>query len=207
MGTFVKMVVKLGGENELLSVRQPDNTTLYEAAGKTTHKGIEYGLNYHPNTEWSFRFGGTNAIHKFDEFVLSTRPSDEIQNVNGKTMPSAPSWIANSEVTYKPLFLDGFRVALEWQHMSSWYQNQINTSVYDERGAFGLKGISVLNFRTGFEWKGVQVFMNVLNLTDELYAFNATRGNTATSTATYVAAPPRTFVFGLQYNFSSKKII
>src|SRR5690606_32965006 len=105
------------------------------------------------------------------------------------------------------LFLDGFRVALEWQHMSSWYQNQINTSVYDERGAFGLKGISVLNFRTGYEWKGVEVFMNVLNVTDELYAFNATRGNTATSTSTFVAAPPRTFVFGLQYNFSSKKTI
>lgn len=197
----------LKGENELLSVRQPDNTSLYEAAGETTHKGIEYGLNYHPNTEWTIRFGGTNAIHKFDEFILSTRPSDEIQNVNGKTMPSAPSWIANSEIIYKPMFLDGFRVGVEWQHMSSWYQNQVNTSVYDERGAFGLKGISVLSFRTGYEWSGVEVFMNVLNITDELYAFNATRGNTAASTSTYVAAPPRTFVFGLQYNFSSKKII
>jgi outer membrane receptor protein involved in Fe transport len=44
-----------------------------------------------------------------------------------------------------------------------------------------------------------------MNATDELYAFNATRGNSSTSRSTYTPAPPRTFVFGLQYNFTGKK--
>lgn len=198
-------VYQMKGTNELLSIRQPDNTTLYQTAGKTTHEGVEYGITYRPNSEWMIRFGGTNAIHRFDEFVLSTKPSDKVKDVNGMIMPSAPSWIANSEVIYKPKFVKGLRVGIEWQRMSSWYQNQINTVKYEDKGVFGLKGISVLNFRTGYEWKGIEVFMNVMNLTYELYAFNATRGNNTTDRTTYTAAPPRTFVFGVQYNFTGKR--
>lgn len=194
----------MDGTNELLNIRQPDNSTDYQSAGKTTHKGIEYGLTYRPDAQWMIRFGGTNAVHRFDEFVLSTRSTDQVQNVNGKIMPSAPSWVANSEVVYKPEFIKGFRIGVEWQRMSSWYQNQVNTVKYDDKGALGMKGISVMNFRTGYKWKGAEVFMNVMNLTDELYAFSATRGNSAADRTTYTSAPPRTFVFGIQYNFAGK---
>lgn len=194
----------MAGTNELLNIRQPDNSTDYQSAGKTTHKGIEYGLTYRPDAQWMIRFGGTNALHRFDEFVLSTRSTDQVQNVNGKVMPTAPSWIANSEVIFKPESIKGFRIGVEWQRMSSWYQNQVNTVKYEDKGVFGMKGISVLNFRTGYKWKGAEVFMNVMNLTDELYAFSATRGNNTTDRATYTPAPPRTFVFGIQYNFTGK---
>lgn len=193
------------GSNELLSIRQPDNSTDYQSAGKTTHQGIEYGATFRPNTQWMIRVSGTNAMHRFDEFVLSTKSSDVVKDVNGKIMSSAPSWIANSEVVYKPKFIKGFRIGAEWQYMSAWYQDQINAVMYDDKGAFGVRGISVLNFRTGYQWKCAEVFVNVMNITDELYAYNATRGNATNSRTTYTPAPPRTFVFGIQYNFVSKK--
>ncbi|MDP2387495.1 MAG: TonB-dependent receptor [Bacteroidota bacterium] len=196
---------QLLGKNELLSIRQPDNSTDYQSAGKTTHQGVEYGATYRPNKEWMIRFSGTNAVHRFDEFVLSTKASDVVKNVNGKIMPSAPSWIANSEVIYKPKYVKGLKVGLEWQHMSAWYQDQVNTVKYDNKGVFGAKGISVLNARIGYQWKGIEVFSNIMNLTNELYAFNATRGNLPSSRTTYTPAPPRTFVLGLQYNFTGKK--
>jgi len=185
---------QMKGSNELLSVRQTDNTYLYQTAGKTTHR---------PNTQWMARFGGTNAVHQFDSFVLSTNPNDAVQNVNGKTMPNAPSWIANSEVIYKPKYLKGFRIGIEWQRMSSYYENQVNTLKYNNKGAFGLAGISVLNFRTGYQWKSMEVFMNVLNFTNEFYAaiVTATNASNASRSATYNPGPPRTFVFGIQYNF------
>ena len=198
-------IYQMIGTNELLNIRQPDNSTDYQSAGKTTHQGIEYGVTYRPNVQWMIRFGGTNAMHCYDEFVLSTKTSDKIKNVNGKIMPSSPSWIANSEIIYKPTYVKGLRVGLEWQHMSCWYQNQINTIKYEDKGAFGLKGISVLNFRIGYQWKVIEVFSNIMNVTDELYAFNATRGNSETNRTAYTAAPPRTFVFGVQYNFTGKK--
>lgn len=198
--SFYEMV----GRNELLSIRQPDNSTDYQSAGKTTHRGIEYGITYRPTYEWMIRFSGTNAMHRFDEFVLSTKSTDAIKDVNGKIMPGAPSWIANSEIVYKPKYIKGLRVGIEWQHMSSWYQDQVNNVKYDDRGVFGVKGISVLNVRVGYQWKGVEVFCNIMNITNELYAFNATRGNTSSSRTTYTPAPPRTFVFGIQYNFTKK---
>jgi iron complex outermembrane receptor protein len=178
---------RLEGKNELLGIRQPDNTTDFQSAGKTLHEGIEYQITYRPNDAWNFRFGGTNAKHTFLDFVLSNRASDAIKNVNGKEMPQAPNFIANSEVTYK---YKGARIALEWQRIGPWFENQVNIRSYE--------GASVFNLRTGYNYKAYQVFANVLNLGDALYASAATRGNNVTDRATYTPAPPRTFVLGLQ---------
>lgn len=195
---------EMNGENELLSIRQPDNSTDYQSAGKTLHRGIEYGITYKPNAEWFIRFGATNAIHRYEQFTLSLKSSDVLKNVDGKDMPSAPSFIANTEITYKPKWAKGLRTSIEWQRISSYFQNQTNTVLYDDKTAFGLSGVSLLNLRAGYNFKGIEVFTNITNLTDELYANQASRGNNATDRTTYTAAAPRTFTVGVQYNFVGK---
>ena len=192
------------GKNELLNIRQADNSTDFQSAGKTQHKGVEYGITYRPDKQWMLRFSGTNALHRYDEFILSTAANAAIKDVNNKIMQSAPSFIANSEVVYKPKFVKNLRTGIEWERMSSWYQNQINTVSYNARGAFGLKGISVLNLRAGYQIKGIELFSNIMNITNELYAYSATRGNSSTDRSTFNAAAPRTFVFGIQYNFTAQ---
>ena len=188
---------RMTGTNELLNIRQPDNSTDYQAAGKTLHKGLEYGITYKPSKEIFFRYGGSYSIHRYIEFILSQKASDAIKDVNGKDMPSAPRWISNSEISYYPKWAKNLRTSIEWQHVSKWYQNQINTVEY--------KGFELLNFRAGYQWKGIEVFTNIMNLTDALYATNATRGNAATDRTTFTPAAPRTFVLGLQYSFTGKK--
>ena len=178
---------RLEGNNELLGIRQPDNTTDYQSAGKTLHEGIEYQITIRPNDSWNFRFGGTNAKHTFVDFVLSTRASDALKNVNGKEMPQAPNFIANSEVTYK---YKGARIALEWQKIGPWFQDQVNKVSFE--------GVSVFNLRVGYTYKAYQFFTNILNLGDSLYATTATRGNNATDKSTYTPAAPRTVVAGVQ---------
>ena len=178
---------RLEGNNELLGIRQPDNTTDYQSAGKTLHEGIEYQITIRPNDSWNFRFGGTNAKHTFVDFVLSTRASDALKNVNGKEMPQAPNFIANSEVTYK---YKGARIALEWQKIGPWFQDQVNKVSFE--------GVSVFNLRVGYTYKAYQFFTNILNLGDALYATTATRGNNATDKSTYTPAAPRTVVAGVQ---------
>ena len=178
---------RLEGNNELLGIRQPDNTTDYQSAGKTLHEGIEYQITIRPNDSWNFRFGGTNAKHTFVDFVLSTRASDALKNVNGKEMPQAPNFIANSEVTYK---YKGARIALEWQKIGPWFQDQVNKASFE--------GVSVFNLRMGYNYKAYQFFTNILNLGDALYATTATRGNNATDKSTYTPAAPRTVVAGVQ---------
>ncbi|MHA8072632.1 TonB-dependent receptor [Aquirufa ecclesiirivi] len=191
-------IYRLNGQNELLGIRQPDNSTDYQSAGKTLHEGIEYAISYRPDNQWNFRLGATNARHMFVDFVLSQKASDVLKNVNNKEMPQAPHFIANAEITYKPNWIKGARVALEWQRISSWYQNQVNTVSYDDPGFGGLPGVSVLNLRFGYQWKAYQIFMNVMNLSNELYANSASRGNNANDKSTYTPAAPRTINLGLQ---------
>jgi outer membrane receptor protein involved in Fe transport len=193
------------GHRELLSIRQQDNSTDYQSAGKTLHRGVEYGITYKPDNEWLVRFGGTNAIHRFEEFELSSRSTDEVKNINGKEMPQAPRWIANSEITYKPDYFKGFRISFEWQRIGSWYQDQVNKVKYDDKGFLGFKGVSYLNMRAGYQWRRFEVFSNVMNLTNELYANSAIRGNGISDRTSYTPAAPRTFVFGVQYTFAGKK--
>jgi iron complex outermembrane receptor protein len=189
-------IYQMMGENELLSIRQIDNSFDYQSAGKTSHKGIEFSLNIKPDPQFSFRWNATTAKHVFKDFQISNK-ENEVQNLAGFEMPSAPSWIWNSEFSYHPTYLSGFRSSLEWQYISEWYQNQINTVKY--------KGYQLLNFRTGYNFKGVEVFCNILNLTNALYASNVTRGNGINDRSAFNTAAPRTFVMGVQYNLSKNK--
>lgn len=194
------------GKNELLSIRMPDNSTDYASAGKTFHQGIEGSITLRPCKSLTLRAGGSYSVHRFEEFLISSKSTNEFKDAGGKTMPSSPTWIGNTEITYKPQrFLKGFRTSLEWQRISAWYQNQSNTARYQDKTFLGLEGVSVLNFRVGYEYKGIEGFVNILNLTDELYAHAATRGNNATDRTTYTPAAPRSFVVGIQYNFTGKK--
>jgi iron complex outermembrane recepter protein len=186
----------LDGRNELINIRQPDNSNDTQSAGRTTHRGIELGINYKPSRELWLRIGGTVAKHEFLDFEISTIATDKVKNLNGFEMPSAPRWIGNSEVNYYPKWIPNLRAAVEWQYVSSWYQNQINTVKY--------KGYNVLNARVGYQLKQVELFANLLNLTDALYAYNTTRGNGNNDQSTYTASAPRTIMFGLQYHFKLK---
>ena len=187
----------LQGKNELLSIRQPDNSFDYQSAGETQHKGIEFGANYKPTQEWNIRFGGTYAVHKFIDFKVSDKAADLVQRLDGFEMPQAPKWVSNSEVTYYPKWLPNFRTSVEWQYVSNYYQDQVNT----------LKdaGYNFFNARVGYTYKSIEVYTNILNVTDKLYAYNVSRGNNTTDTATYTVAAPRTFMFGLEYHFNFKK--
>lgn len=188
---------QMDGRNELLNIRQPDNSTDFQSAGKTLHRGIEFGITAKPNEQFWFRFGGTTALHRFEDFEISKNPADNFKNLGGFEMPSSPRWSWNTEFTYYPKWVKNLRTSLEWQYLSSWYQNQINTIKYE--------GYNLINFRIGYKWKSIELYSNILNLTDELYANSASRGNNPTDRSTFNPGAPRTYVFGLQYNFVGKK--
>ncbi len=190
-------IYQMKGKNELLNIKQSDNSTDYQSAGKTLHQGLELGLSFKPTAEYTFRFGGTYSIHKFIDFKVSDKISDAIRDYNGKFMPSAPNIIFNTEFSYYPKYVKNLRASIEWQFVSSYFQNQVNTLKYD--------GYNLINFRIGYKWKEIELYTNVINLTNALYATNVSRGNFLTSTSTFTAAAPRTFVMGIQYNFSGKK--
>jgi iron complex outermembrane receptor protein len=190
----------LEGRNEIINQLLPDNTTQNQNAGATRHRGIEYSVAYAPVSELSFRFSGTNAKHTYVDYSevatnLSTGAST-VTVYNGNRMNNAPSWIANSELTYKPAYINGFRISGEWQHINSYFTNPANTKTY--------AGYDIFNIRTGFDLKsgllkGAGIWFNVLNVTNKLYATTVTSNQYGD---TYNAAPPRVYTLGISYSLA-----
>jgi iron complex outermembrane receptor protein len=189
-------VYDMEGRNEIVSILQADNSTQSENVGATRHRGVEYTLTYAPVSEVNFRLSGTNARHTYVDYseVVQGRNRD----YSGNRMLSAPNWIANAEVFYKPRFVPGARLGLEYQRIGQYYTNTSNTKTY--------AGYNLLNLRLGYRLpqsalRGLEVWANAVNLGNALYATTVTSNQYGT---TYQAAAPRTYTLGLGYTFAGR---
>ncbi|NCD69926.1 TonB-dependent receptor [Mucilaginibacter agri] len=197
---FELSLFDLEGHNEIISQLLPDNTTQNQNAGATRHRGVEYSVTYAPVQDLTFRFSGTNARHTYVNYseVRTNYTTGQSYSLvyDGNRMSNAPAWIANSELTYKPHYLPGFRITPEWQHINHYFTDPANTKTYS--------GYDIYNLRFGYECKqtglkGLGIWFNVLNLTNKLYATTVTSNQYGD---TYNAAPPRTYTLGISYSFS-----
>jgi iron complex outermembrane recepter protein len=174
---------KLNGTNEIISVKLDDGSTENRNAGETSHKGIEFGLNAAPVKAITLRVSGAYSVHRFVDFV------EKGNNYNRNEMSNAPHWIHNAEIWYKPSFVKGLRIGAEWQKVGSYYMDPKNTAKY--------KGYNVLNLRAGYQYKAFEVWLNVLNATDNYYSYISTKS----TSYSYTLAEPRNFNVGLSYDF------
>jgi outer membrane receptor for ferric coprogen and ferric-rhodotorulic acid len=140
-----------------------------------------------PIDQLSVRISGSNAIHKF---LVYEESGTDFAN---KKMPQAPEWIANAQITYKPACLKGFRLSLEWQHIDEYFMDALNTKTYE--------GYDILNLRLGYERNGFEIWTNILNATNQLYA-TVVRANAWGET--YSVGNPRNVNIGIGYKFSKK---
>ncbi len=183
---------KLLGTNEIISVKQPDNTSLNENAGSTKHVGIEYGLTYKPINDLSIRFSGSNAKHSFVKNIVKG------VDFSNKEMSGAPRFFSNAEIMYKPSFIKGLRVGIEWQHQGSYFMDDLNKYKYG--------GFDVVNFRTGYNIKNFELWVNVINATNTYYSTFSSKNATSNGNASYSYSlgDPREITVGLAYRFGNK---
>ncbi len=174
----------LRGTNEIISVKQEDGSFANQNAGETMHRGIEFGVNSNPVKSVSFRLGGAYSEHRFVDFV------EKGNSYNGYEMNNAPNWLGNAEIWYKPEFLKGFRIGAEWQHVGSYFVDPKNTAKYD--------GYDVFHLRAGYNFKGFEIWLNVLNATDQYYSNITSKSSFGYS---YQIADPRNFNVGIAYDF------
>lgn len=181
-------VYRMDGVNEIVSVRLADNSSENRNAGKTRHSGVEWNLRYAPVKSVLFRTGGTVARHTFIEY------EDKGKQYGGNRMNGAPNLIANTELSYKPPYLKGLRLGVEWQHVGKYYMDPANTERYG--------GYELFNARAGYAFRGFECWVNCRNIGDVMYA------STAEKTAfgkSYRPGPVRTFNVGLAYTFTCKQ--
>lgn len=172
----------LDGTNEIISVKLEDGSTENRNAGKTSHKGIEFGLNAMPLKEVTIRFGGAYSKHSFTDFI------EKGNNYTGNEMNNAPRWLHNAEIWYRPSFVNGLRIGAEWQKVGCYYMDPKNTVKYE--------GYNVLNLRAGYQYNGFEIWMNVINATNNYYSYISTKSNSYS----YQLAEPRNFIVGVAYD-------
>lgn len=177
---------RLNGTNEIVSVKLDDGSFINQNAGKTAHQGIEFGMLATPVKSVTVRLGGAYSEHKFVNFV------EKGTVYNGNQMNNAPNWMYNTEVWFKPAFINGLRIGAELQHIGSYFVDPLNTAKYS--------GYNVLNLRAGYKFKGVEVWLNVINATDNYYSYIASKSSFGYS---YQLAEPRNFNVGLSYDFGN----
>ena len=175
-------IYRLDGANEIISVRLDDGTTENRNAGKTSHKGIEFGLNANPLKDVTVRFSGAYSEHRYVDFI------EKGNSFNGNEMNNAPRWIHNFEMWYRPSFVKGLRVGAEWQKVGSYFMDAKNTIKY--------QGYNVFNLRTGYRYNGFEVWLNVMNATDNYYSYISTKS----ASYSYQLAEPRNFIVGISYD-------
>lgn len=176
---------RMEGKNEIVSVRQTDGTYKNQNVGQTTHQGIEASIRYTILKGLTFKFAGTIARHEYKEYVK------EGKTYSGNCMGQSPSHIINSELIYKPEFFKGFRIGLEWQGIGDYYTNPENTAKYG--------GFNILNARTGYQFKTIEVWVNCLNLTDAVWATTVEKSAWGT---TYRPGQQRTFNVGIGWKIN-----
>jgi iron complex outermembrane receptor protein len=176
---------KLNGTNEIISVRLDDGSTENRNAGKTSHRGVEIGIKATPIRSVDFRFSAAYSEHHFIDFI------EKGVAYNGNEMNGAPHWLHNAEVWYRPSFVKGLRLGVEWQKQGRYFLDPQNTEKY--------KGFDVFHIRAGYEHKAFEFWVNLMNAGDRYYSYFSSKSGSSYS---HTPADPRNASIGLSYDFS-----
>ena len=174
----------LKGSNEIISVRLDDGTYQNQNAGKTSHRGIEYGVTWKPSSQWNLRISASNAVHRFVQDI------EKGIDYSGNEMAGGPHFTGNAEIMYKPAFVKGFKLGLEWQRQGKYYLDNANSGSY--------RGFNVISARFGYTVGRLETWLNVLNMFNRYYAVMASK---STYGYTYNLGDPREVTVGIACRF------
>lgn len=177
--------------DDIVTFTDPDGIRISTNAGATRHRGVEMGLRVTPVSQVSVAGALTVAEHTYVDW----QPSPN-QDLSGNEMEVAPREIANVILDFKPDFLRGAMLSLEWTHLGEYWMDPENTAKYDGHDLLSLRAnvpVSQL----------ISVHARIINLTDELYAeratYNAFRGDE------FAPGLPRTAYVGVRFNLGGQQ--
>lgn len=156
-------------------------------AGKTLHRGIELGLGLTPAKKISLDLAFSYAKHTYEEWS----PKTGVDYANNEII-TAPRLISSTRLAWRPDWMGGGRLELEWERLGSYLMDDENTHKYEGHDLFNLRANRPLG-------KGFELYGRLLNLTDERYAttssFSMSKGEE------FAPGLPRTLYVGLNYAF------
>ena len=190
---------QLDGKNRLISLLDNNGDYIQKNAGKTRSTGAEIGIKYNVLENLSVNYSGSYATHKYLEFF------DSNVDYSNTDMQTAPNYLANTSITYKPL--KNLGLTLEHEQVGEYNTSFEGQAVIGTdsagnsiNGTSTYKGHSIFNLRASYRIKQFDLWIHGLNLFNELYAVRASY-STWNKENTYSIGNPRAFHFGVKYNF------
>lgn len=160
-------------------------------AGETQHQGVELGLNSQLATELKLAFSYSYAIHTYEDWVHAGK------DFSGNEMAVAPREIMNTRLNWAAAAFNGGHVELEWERLGDYWMDDSNTYKY--------AGYNLFNLRASYHlYEKLEVYGRVMNITDRLYATNASYSAASGFSAEkfeYAPGSPRAVYVGINYSF------
>lgn len=190
---------QLDGFDRLISLRSDDGSFIQKNAGKTRSVGTELGIKYSISDNLHINYNGSYATHKYISFFEN---NIDYSNTN---MQIAPNYIANTTLNYHPI--KDILFTIEHEQVGSYntsFEGQAIVGTDNSNdpifGTTNYAGHNVFNVRANFTYRQFEVWGQVLNVFDKLYAVRASYSRWSREN-TYSIGNPRAFHFGIKYNF------
>ncbi|MBB5019992.1 outer membrane receptor protein involved in Fe transport [Chitinivorax tropicus] len=184
---------QLSGQDEQVSYTLMPGKSEPRNAGRTRHRGLEFGVGWKAHSSLHLRASGSLATHRYLSYAASPA-----LDYSGKDMPQAPKWIANIEASWRPT--EGTHIGLEAQRVSKWWMDNANTARYP--------GHTLWHLRASQDIGPWQLWTKWMNLGNKRYAENATSSYSGVGPRNpeaqdiYVSGEERTVFVGVRYRFA-----
>lgn len=183
-------------QDDILSYRDPvTGATESVNAGETLHRGIELGLATPLSKRVTLDVAWSYSKHTYEDWLASASGGNV--DFSGKEMESAPRVVASTRLNWRPEFMQGGRIEVEWERLGEYWMDQDNTQKYSGYSLFNLRSDYPLN-------KALGVYARLMNVTDQRYATAAVyKTSSALSVEKFEYAPglERTLYLGLDYKW------
>ena len=175
-------------KDEIISTNIVSGTTLYDNAGRTDKKGLEFSTSYDLTNRVKVGGAYTYSNFKFDTFNESV--SGKIVSRDGNYLPFIPQ---DQYSVYAAYHLgNGFKTRLTARTYGSYYMDNANSQKYE---GYDL----VTDYMIGYETKVHNIQLNMNNVFDKYYAMEASKDTTGN--VTYKVASPRSTMLTYTYKF------
>jgi iron complex outermembrane receptor protein len=174
-------------DDEIIQIKDASGNSIYDNAGKTNKKGLEFNLSYDLTS--TLEVGGSYSYSKFKFDKFNEKVWANLVSRDGNYLPSIPK---NQYALYLAYNQNGFKTRVTTRTFGSYYMDNANTQKYE-----GYKFITDLMI--GYEFKAHNIQLNVNNLFDKYYASEASKDTG--SNVSYKAASPRMTMLTYSYKF------
>ncbi|MFU8787724.1 MAG: TonB-dependent receptor [Methylobacter sp.] len=153
-------------------------------AGKVNLQGLETSLRYSPIKYLRFEVAHTYSVNKYVQFI------DGVNNYSGNTVVQSPEHMVNGRMTVMPI--DKLNIEFEVNAMTDYYTN--NNNALDRSGTY--QRPAMFNLRTSYDFGPAELWLHVINLTDERAARVASAARGASVTRSYSSIEEPLTVYG-----------